>query len=215
MWSGPYCGLYCHAVCTWKLWKVDRLNLINQRVVKITATHAVYTWRCWTLPFLWSERERMQLVYEFILLSKILRSHPLSEHMQWNYASFKNNRLTSISSNKIIKLPIEILLIRPLIACHSPHISRTITSFCVIEWHLWLSTTEGEISNVGSITLLAELSFRQLFTLYESFVWQTLASLELFTWLVYLRTYCVRIATLNQNKRSRLLYLGDALIKSH
>ena len=32
----------------------------------------------------------------------------------------------------------------------------------------------------------------------------------LFTWLVYVRTYCVPIATLNQNKRSRLLYLGDA-----
>ena len=54
-----------------------------------------------------------------------------------NYASFnvKINRLTSISSNKIIKLPIEILLIRPLIASHSPHISCTIT--------------EGEIFKVG------------------------------------------------------------------
>ena len=26
-------------------------------------------------------------------------------------------------------------------------------------------------------------------------------------WLVYVRTYCVRIATLNQNKRTLLLYL--------
>jgi len=33
-----------------------------------------------------------------------------------------------------------------------------------------------------------------------------------FPWLVYVRTYCVPIATLNQNKRSRLLYLGDAQI---
>ena len=32
-------------------------------------------------------------------------------------------------------------------------------------------------------------------------------------WLVYIRTYCVPIATLNQNKRTRLLYLGDAQIK--
>ena len=31
-------------------------------------------------------------------------------------------------------------------------------------------------------------------------------------WLVYVRTYCVPIATLNQNKRTRLLYLGDAQI---
>ena len=35
-------------------------------------------------------------------------------------------------------------------------------------------------------------------------------SLGLLTWLVYVRTYCVSIATLNQNKRSRLPYLGDA-----
>ena len=34
----------------------------------------------------------------------------------------------------------------------------------------------------------------------------------LVTWLVYVRTYCVLIATLNQNKRTRLLYLGDAQI---
>ena len=33
-----------------------------------------------------------------------------------------------------------------------------------------------------------------------------------FPWLVYVRTYCVPIATLNQNKQSRLLYLGDAQI---
>ena len=33
-------------------------------------------------------------------------------------------------------------------------------------------------------------------------------------WLVYVRTYCVPIATLNQNKRTRLLYLGDAQIKT-
>ena len=38
------------------------------------------------------------------------------------------------------------------------------------------------------------------------------ASLGLFAWLVYVRTYCVPIATLNQNKRTRLLYLGDAQI---
>ena len=32
------------------------------------------------------------------------------------------------------------------------------------------------------------------------------------TWLVYVRTYCVPIVTLNQSKLSRLLYLGDAQI---
>ena len=52
-----------------------------------------------------------------------------------------------------------------------------------------------------------------LFTLYESFGWQISASLCLFTWLVYIRTYCVPITTLNQNERSLLHYLGDAQIK--
>ena len=60
---------------------------------------------------------------------------------------------------------------------------------------------------------LRELSFGMLFTLYGSFAWQILASLGLFTWLVYVRTYCVPIATLNQNERSRLHFLGDAQIK--
>ena len=32
-------------------------------------------------------------------------------------------------------------------------------------------------------------------------------------WLIYAHTHCVPIATLNQNKRTRLLYLGDAQIK--
>ena len=76
------------------------------RVLKITVTHAVCTWRCWTLPLLRFERKRMQLVYKFTLLNKILRNHVLSEHMQWDYTPFnvKINRLTSISSNEITKL---------------------------------------------------------------------------------------------------------------
>ena len=87
-----------------------RLNLINPRVLKITVTNAVCTeWRCWTLPFSRVERERMQLVYEIILLNKILWNHLLSfrNSLQWNYAlsNVKINRLTSISSNEIIKLP--------------------------------------------------------------------------------------------------------------
>ena len=52
-----------------------------------------------------------------------------------------------------------------------------------------------------------------LFPSYESFAWQTFASLGFFTWLVYVHRYCVPISTLNQNKRSRLLYLGDAELK--
>ena len=111
-----YYELYCHAVRTWKLWSLplswfvyekNRLDLISPRVLKITVTHAVCTWRYWTLPLLRFERERIQLDYEFILLNTILRNRLFSEHMQWNYASFnvKSYRRTSISFNKIIKLP--------------------------------------------------------------------------------------------------------------
>ena len=35
----------------------------------------------------------------------------------------------------------------------------------------------------------------------------------LYTWLFYASTYCVPIATLSQNKRTRLLYLSDAQIE--
>ena len=36
--------------------------------------------------------------------------------------------------------------------------------------------------------------------------------LACFTWIVYVRTYCIPIATLNQNKQTLLIYLGDAQI---
>ena len=44
-----------------------------------------------------------------------------------------------------------------------------------------------------------------LFTLYESFTWQIFTSLGLFTWLVYIRTYCVPIAILMLNFTVTLL----------
>ena len=50
-----------------------QLNLINPRVVNITATKVVCTWSCWTLPLWRFERERRQLVHEIISLNKILR----------------------------------------------------------------------------------------------------------------------------------------------
>ena len=49
-----------------------------------------------------------------------------------------------------------------------------------------------------------ELSFRHAFYLVR---------VVRVAWPVYVRTYCVPTATLNQNKRSRLLYLGDAQVK--
>ena len=49
-------------------------------------------------------------------------------------------------------------------------------------------------------------------TLYETFAWQTFASLRLFTCLVYVSTHCMPIAHLRQNKPFPLLYLGHAQI---
>ena len=53
-----------------------------------------------------------------------------------------------------------------------------------------------------------------LYRLYNTFAWQTFASLRLFTCLVYLSTYYMPIAHLRQNKPFQLLYLGHAQIKS-
>ena len=45
-------------------------------------------------------------------------------------------------------------------------------------------------------------------------LWYCVADIRV-AWLVYVRTYWVPIATLNQNKRTRLLYLGDAQIMNY
>ena len=63
---------------------------------------------------------------------------------------------------------------------------------------------------MGLTTLQEELSFRNDFYLV---LVVRVADIHV-AWLVYVRTYCVPIATLNQNKRSRLLHLSDAHIKS-
>ena len=66
-----------------------------------------------------------------------------------------------------------------------------------------------EIVKVGSSTLLAELSFWHAFYLIVRVI--HVANIHV-TCLVYIRTFCVPIATLNQNKRSQLLYLANAQI---
>ena len=66
-----------------------------------------------------------------------------------------------------------------------------------------------EIVKVGSSTLLAELSFWHAFYLIVRVI--RVANIHV-TCLVYIRTFCVPIATLNQNKLSQLLYLANAQI---
>ena len=56
-----------------------------------------------------------------------------------------------------------------------------------------------------SSTMLTELSFRHCFQLVRLV---RVTDIHV-AWLVYVRTYCVPIATLSQNKRSRLLYWGN------
>ena len=108
-----------------------RLNLLNPRVLKLTVTHAVCKWRCCNLPVLRFERERMQLVYEIVLFNKILRNHLLSEHQQWNYAllKVKIKMLTSVSSNKIIKLQ------KYFICGHSSHVIPLIETISFFLMH--------------------------------------------------------------------------------
>ena len=48
------------------------------------------------------ERERMQPVYEIILLDKILRNHVLSEKLQWNDASFNATLIYLIRNDGIL-----------------------------------------------------------------------------------------------------------------
>ena len=66
---------------------------------KRTVAHAVCTGRCWTLPRFTFRTWKNATCYCFSI--KILRNHLLSEHMQWNYASFnvKSNSLTSNCRN--------------------------------------------------------------------------------------------------------------------
>ena len=63
---------------------------------------------------------------------------------------------------------------------------------------------------MGLSTLLAEPSFRHAFYLVRVV---RVADIRV-AWRVYVGTYCMPIVTLNQNKRSQLLYLGDAQLIS-
>ena len=83
VWSGPYCELYCYAVCTWKLrnlplsWFVYeriRLNLINPRVLKIE--RGLHVKMLDSAPFT-VRSSKNDLFYEIILLDKILGNHLL------------------------------------------------------------------------------------------------------------------------------------------
>ena len=160
----------------------------------------------------------MQLVYEVILLNKILRNHLLSENMQWSYASF------NVTLNYLMHEIMGICLT---------------SSLALYNWEQKYCQTLGNIifqrENLNylivcftqfilffqKVCFLLPICFPcviwgSYLTKISAVLWhnarQTFASLGLFTWFVYVRTYCMPISTLNQNKRSRLLYLGDTQI---
>ena len=68
----------------WVRRKEDTLNLLNPRVKKKTRFAREDNGLC---PF-YGSTVKEWLVYEVILLNKILRNHLHSENMRWNFASF-------------------------------------------------------------------------------------------------------------------------------
>ena len=226
MWSVPYCELYCHAVCTWKLWNLPRswfvygriqLNLIDLRVLKIERS----------LHVKMLDRERKQLVYEVILLNKIWKNHLLSENMPWNYASF--NVTLNHLMHEIMEFCVTFFL---TLDNWEPKYCQTLGNEPNhLHRVLW-----GRLFSKGKIKLFNSL-FQSVFPVFRkrffsiadlfpmSYLWficnedkccvetQCAADFRV-AWLVYVRTYCVPIGTLNQNKRSQFLYLGDAQINT-
>ena len=161
-------------------------------------------WRCWTLPILRFDRETMQLVYDVILLNKILRNHFLSENMQWNYASF-NVSLVYLMHNIM-----EFFVTSSLTESKSTVLRRRLFSnekIYLVKMYLLYTKSWASIADMFAV--------RYLWVVWEDkccVVTQRAASDIRVAWLVYVRMYYVPIATLNQNKRTRLLYLGDAQI---
>ena len=226
IWSGPYCELYCHAVCTWKLWNLPRswfvygriqLNLIDLRVLKIERS----------LHVKMLDRERKQLVYEVILLNKIWKNHLLSENMPWNYASF--NVTLNHLMHEIMEFCVTFFL---ALDNWEPKYCQTLGNepnhLHRVLWGRLFS--KGKINLFNSLFQSVFLVFRKRFfsiaDLFPmSYLWficnedkccvetQCAADFRV-AWLVYVRTYCVPIGTLNQNKRSQFLYLGVAQINT-
>ena len=74
MWSGPYCELYCHAVCTWKLWNLPLswfvykkipVNLISPRVLKIE--RGLYVKMLDSVPFTTRPRKNVTCLRGYIV----------------------------------------------------------------------------------------------------------------------------------------------------
>ena len=150
-----------------------------------------------------------------ILLNKILRNHLPSENMQWNYVSFK------VTLNYPMHEIMEFCVTSSLALdnwkqkyCQTLDNNQTIhTVCCEDDYSLVCFTNVPCPRSLFSIENLFVV--RYLWDVWNEdkccFVTQRAADTRV-AWLVYFWTYCVPIATLNQNKRTRLLYLDDAQI---
>ena len=97
MWSGPFCQLYCHAVCTWRLWNLAlswvlyeriRLNLISPRVFKIE--RSLHAKMFASVPLTVRSRKQCNLFTRSFWSIRFLRNHLLSENMQLDYSIWHN-----------------------------------------------------------------------------------------------------------------------------
>ena len=171
----------------------------------------------------------MQLVYEVILLNKIVGNHLLSENMKY-YASFNGTIIISCTrswkfawhllwclkteSKNIVKL---LTISQPIhiVCCEDDYFPKRkckLLIVCFTQCTLFFQ----KVCFLMPICLPCDIwgsYVTKINAVLRHSARQTFASLGLFTWLVYVRTYCVPIATLNQNKRTGLLYLSDTQIK--
>ena len=169
------------------------------------------------------DRERMQFVFEDILLNKIIRNHLLSENMHhlimlplliisctrsWNFAwhllwhsttesKKKNCPTLGNEPNHSLRVLRGQLYLNYLIVCFTQCtlFFPKFVFYCIAELfavrYLWVVCNEDKCCVVTQRT--ADIRVARL---------------------VYVRTYCVPIATVNQKKQTRLLDLGEAQIKS-
>ena len=145
----------------------------------------------------------MQFVYEVILPNKVLRNHLLSENMQWNYASLNVTLIISCTrswnfawhllwrSTTEGKTVVKFLAISQTI--HSKCAATVRFTQCTLFFQKVCFLLKICLSSVICGTYVSKINA----VLWRS-ARQSFASFGLFTWLVYVRTYCVPIATLNK-----------------
>ena len=143
------------------------------------------------------------------LLDNILNNHFLSEYMQWNYASF-NVTLNYLMHENLEQIIIVKLLVISQTVPFTLCAARTIIFQRENLNYLIVCFTQCTLSFQKSLFSIADLfAVHYLWVVCSKdkccVVTQCTADIHI-TWLVYVRTYCMPIATLDQNKWTWLLY---------